>query len=149
VARSVAVELALCKPSQITVVGRTEARAAELVELLAGKLQVNALRAAWDGEYAVAPETAVVINATSIGREDDEALVPLKLASLRPEMVVADVTFNPPRTRLLVEAQQIGCTTIDGLDMFVQQTALCLQRWTGVEADRNVMREAVEEFLLL
>lgn len=149
VARAIGVELALCKPAEIVVLDRTESRAAELVGLLAGKLQVSATVAPWQQKYPLPADTAVVINATTVGQEDDETLLPLKLDTLRRETIVADVTINPPRTRLLLEAQQLGCPTIDGLEIFVAQTAICLARWTGVDPDRTVMREAVEEFLLL
>jgi shikimate dehydrogenase len=120
-----------------------------LVELLGSKLHVAATAAAWQEKYPLPADTALVVNATSIGQEDDDALVPLKLDTLGPKTIVADVTVNPPRTRLLVEAGQLGCPTIDGLEIFVAQTAICLARWTGVDPDRTVMREAVEEFLLL
>lgn len=149
VARAIAVELALCKPAEIVVLDRTESRAAELVALLHDKLQAPASAGTWQKHYPLPPDTALLVNATTIGQEDDETLVPVDLATFNSAVVVADVTFNPPRTRLLSEASQLGCTTLDGLEMFVAQAAICFSRWTGVEPDRTVMREAVEEFLLL
>ena len=149
VARAVAVELALCKPAEIVVLDRTETHAAELAALLRDSLQTPSSVGAWQKHFPLPADAALLVNATSIGREDDEALAPVDLATLRSEMVVADVTLNPPRTRLLSEAAEIGCATVNGLDMFVAQAALCFTRWTGVEPDRTVMREAVEEFLLL
>jgi shikimate dehydrogenase len=60
---------------------------------------------------------------------------------------VADVVFNPAETLFLKEAKARGCKTLDGLGMLVNQGAIAFQRWTGVEPDKGVMRDAVEEFL--
>jgi shikimate dehydrogenase len=149
VARAVAVELALAKASEIIVVNRTLPKAAELAALLSGKLQANVSAAAWDGEYLVPGETNLLVNATSITADDADQPLDVCLETLRSDAVVADVTLNPPTTRLLAEAEGRGCQTVNGLEMFVEQAAIGLRRWAGIDADRTVMREAVEEFLLL
>ena len=88
-----------------------------------------------------------MIQATSVGLGDQHARVPLVVKTLRPHMVVADVVFNPPRTRLLRDAAEIGCPTLDGLGMLVNQAVIGFKIWTGVEPDAEVMREALEEYL--
>jgi shikimate dehydrogenase len=62
-------------------------------------------------------------------------------------MVVADVIFNPPETRLVRDAKSRGCQTLDGLGMLVNQAVIAFQIWTGKDASGAVMREALEEFL--
>ena len=104
---------------------------------------------AWDDDYHVPPETDVLINATAIGQEDPDARVPLALDTLRPELIVADVTADPPHTLLLREAGDRCCNTLDGLGMYIDQMAIGLKLWTGVDPDSDVMREAIEEFLEL
>jgi len=42
-------------------------------------------------------------------------------------------------------AEARGCTVLDGLGMLVNQGAIGVRHWTGVEADRTVMRRTVEE----
>jgi shikimate dehydrogenase len=148
-ARAAGVELAETHPAEIVVVNRTPEHAQSLVELLRHRFQVAASVVGWEGDYLVPAETDVLINATSIGQEDADARVPLDLESLRPGLIVADVTADPPRTRLLREAGQRGCTTLDGLGMYIDQAAIGLQLWTAVEVDCDVMREAIEEFLEL
>jgi shikimate dehydrogenase len=73
--------------------------------------------------------------------------VPVLLDQLRPDALVADVIHNPPRTQLFHQAQEHGCPTIDGLELFVGQAAISFKLWTGIELDTTVMSEAVEEFL--
>ena len=62
-------------------------------------------------------------------------------------MVVADVVFSPPRTRLLREAESQGCATLDGLGMLVNQGVIGVRYWTGIEPDAGVIRRALEQAL--
>lgn len=146
-ARAIAVELGLAGVKQMTVVNRSEARGGDLVKLLRDKLRLSATLVVWKGDYAVPPGTDVVINATSIGLYDAEARLALDESTLRPGMVVADVIGNPPRTRLIREAESRGCRALDGLGMLVNQGVIGVQYWTGVEPDAAVMRRALEEAL--
>lgn len=144
-ARAVAVELALAGAAKIIVVNRDEARGQELVETLRSKTQTKAEFVAWRGDCAVPTDTHVVINGTSIGLYDAEAKLALDLDTLKPGMVVADVVFNPVRTRLLEDAKARGCITIDGLGMLVNQGVIGVQHWTGIDPDAGAMRVALEK----
>ena len=146
-ARAIAVELALAGAQRIDVVNRTAARGADLVATLRDRTAVAARLQAWPGDYVVPADAQIVINATSIGLYDDNARVPVALESLRPGLVVADVVFSPPRTRLLREAALRGCTTIDGLGMLVNQGVIGVKYWTEIDADARVMRRALEKAL--
>lgn len=146
-ARAIAVEVGLAGAKQITIVNRGESRGQELVDLLNNRAHVAASFVKWEGNYEVPAETDVVINATSIGLGDAEARVPLAVETLEPDMVVADVIFNPPETRLMRDAQQRGCQTLDGLGMLVNQAVIAFRIWTGQDANAEVMRDALEEFL--
>jgi shikimate dehydrogenase len=146
-ARAIGVELGLAAAGEIQVVNRTVTRGEELARLLSEQVKVSSRFTSWENDYEVPDETDVLINATSIGLFEPEARVPLAVDTLRPEMVVADVVFNPPQTRLLRDAQARGCRTLDGLGMLVNQGVISFRIWTGIEPDANVMREALEEFL--
>ena len=61
------------------------------------------------------------------------------------EMIVADVIPNPPRTRLVRDAEAQGCRVIDGLGMLVGQGRIGITYWTGIDPDEQVMRQALEE----
>lgn len=141
-ARAVAVETALAGAASITVVNRNERRGAELARVVTAGTGVPAAYVPWPGAYAV-PDTAdVVVQATSVGFGDGDALPDLDLDSLREGLVVADVVVSPPRTALLRAAEARGAVTLDGLGMLVGQGALAVRHWTGVEPDRVVMRAA-------
>ncbi len=146
-ARATALELAGAGAGEITIVNRSESRANELLGLLTAKCRIPISAVPWQGEYAVPVEADALIHATSIGRQNDNAVVPLLYDSLRPELLVADISTDPPQTRLLHEAAQRGCKTVDGLSIFIEQVALALKLWTGVDPSRAVLRDAVEEYL--
>jgi shikimate dehydrogenase len=146
-ARAIAVELALAGAAEILVVNRDLQRGESLSKLIAEQSHVQAHAIPWHGDFSVPSETDVLVNATSIGMGNPNTRVPIALDSLRPGMIVADVIVNPPNTRLLREAAQQGCPTLDGLGMLACQGAIGFKIWTGLECDPAAMREAAEEFL--
>jgi shikimate dehydrogenase len=146
-ARAIAVELALAGAAKIAVVNRNAERGQQLAGLLRDKTSAATEFIEWTGEFEVPAECEALINATSIGLFDDAARVPVKLDTLRPGLIVADVIFNPSVTWLLSKARERGCTTLDGLGMLVNQALIGFELWTGVAADAVVVREALEEFL--
>lgn len=148
-ARAIAVELGLAGAAKLVIVNRTPEHGEALAALLSDKVSVAAEYQAWKGKYAVAEETDILINATSVGLNDPSAMVAVDVKTLRRDLVVADVVFNPPRTRLLAAADDRNCTTVDGLGMLVNQAVIGFELWTGVKPDAAVMREALEEFLEL
>ena len=72
--------------------------------------------------------------------------MPVKKEFLK-DMLVFDIVYNPLKTRLIKEAEQNGCDTILGLEMFVHQAALQFEIWTGREAPLELMRSLVVEEL--
>jgi shikimate dehydrogenase len=145
-ARAIAVESALAGATTITIVNRDQTRGAELVALLNARTPAHAALVVWDGAYSVPDGIDIVVNATSVGLFPDlDARLDLELDSLQPEMVVADVISNPPRTRLIRDAEARGCTVLDGLGMLVNQGVIGIKHWTGVAPDPAVMRAKLEE----
>jgi shikimate dehydrogenase len=146
-ARAIAVELALAGATKMTIVNRSKARGQELFELLRDKLHIDVELVEWKGDFKVPEQTDIVINATSIGLYDADARLDLDVSSLKSNMVVADVIANPPRTRLIRDAEGRGCRVLDGLGMLVNQGIVGVQYWTGIDPDVAVMRQALEKAL--
>jgi shikimate dehydrogenase len=144
-ARAIAVETALAGAASITVVNRDPTRGSELVDLLNEKTQVRAQLVNWDRAYRIPEGIDIVVNATSIGLFPQvEDRLDLDLDSLRPGLVVADVIPNPPRTRLIRDAEARGCIVLDGLGMLVNQGVISVKHWTGIEPELQVMRQKLE-----
>ena len=64
---------------------------------------------------------------------------------LGPAMIVADVIPNPPRTRLIRDAEARGCRTLDGLGMLVNQGVVSIRHWFGIDVEPAAMRAKLEE----
>ena len=144
-ARAIAVETALAGAASITIVNRDEARGRELVTLLDERTPARAELVRWDAPVRVPEDADILVNATSVGLFPDvDARLELEPESLRPDLVVADVIPNPPRTRLIRDGEARGATVLDGLGMLVEQGVISIRHWTGVDADPAVMRGTIE-----
>lgn len=145
-ARAIAVESALAGASTITVVNTTVSRGQDLVDRINAETKATAELVHWKEPYAIPAATDIVVNATSVGLFPDiDAQLNIDTSTLLPSMVVADVIPNPPKTRLLSEAADRGCVTLDGMGMLVNQGRVAIKLWTGVDADGEVMRRTLED----
>lgn len=145
-ARAIALELAQHGIAELIVVNRTPERAAALVELLSGS-SIVARHEPWPGDYAISAETDLLINATPLGTCDSLPRVPLDWSAARAGLLVADISDPPLDTPLLREAKAHAAIAFDSLNLLVEQVASHIQLWTAIDPDRNVLRDAVEEFL--
>jgi shikimate dehydrogenase len=147
-ARAIVVETALAGAAHVTVMARRVGEAETLADLVRTHTPASADAVELAPSAAVPPETDILVNATQAGLSPDvEGMVDLDLETLVGVDLVADVVPNPPQTRLLREAHDRGCRTLDGLGMLVAQAAVNMELWTGIVADRRVMRRALEEAL--
>ncbi len=85
----------------------------------------------------------VLVNTTSVGMEPDSGATPIRGDLLARFKVVMDIVYAPLETRLLREAAEAGCQTVNGLAMLLYQGAAQFKLWTGREAPVNVMRQAL------
>jgi shikimate dehydrogenase len=120
--------------ADVAVWNRTAARAAAL----AADLGVR---------HAAVPAPAdIVVNATSVGLDpniDPFKAIPLKADTFGAGSYVIDLVYGSGETRLLAAARSRGARVIDGLEILVAQGAASFERWTGMMAPRQAMREAV------
>jgi shikimate dehydrogenase len=84
-------------------------------------------------------KTKVLVNATSIGLNDDVSPVPPEV--LTGDLLVLDLIYN--RTRLLRDAETAGAVAMDGETMLLHQGAAAFALWTGQAAPLEVMGEAL------
>jgi len=86
----------------------------------------------------------IIVNTTAVGLhgEDPFAHLPLDRSGFDAEQVVVDMVYGDAPSPLLAAAESAGATTVDGLEILVQQGALSLRIWTGREAPLDVMRTA-------
>jgi len=87
------------------------------------------------------------INTTNVGTFPKVDEMPIDSSLLNEKLVVCDVIYNPKKTKLLLEAEKLGCKTISGLGMLVYQGAEAFELWTGVKAPVELMFDVVSEAL--
>ena len=88
----------------------------------------------------------IVVNCTSVGLEqniDPFKALPLKADTFEAGSCVIDMVYRHGGTRLLAAAIANGARGVDGLEVLVAQGAASFERWTGMTAPRQAMREAV------
>lgn len=131
-AESAALALSDAGVGQLTLCNRHVATAQSLAERLGGSAQALAL-ADEDAVCEAVRIADVVINATSLGMQQQRALTPLPAkASLQADQVVLDMVYDPLTTTFLTQAQQAGVKTcLNGLSLLVAQGAASFELWTG------------------
>jgi 3-dehydroquinate dehydratase/shikimate dehydrogenase len=127
---------ALDRGARVTILNRTHDRAARLAEEAGCEAHPLA-------DFASLPPPDVLINTTSVGMWPEVDDTPVPASNLSPGTFVYDCVFNPLDTRLLREARERGCRTLNGVDWFIGQGAAQFELWTGRPAPREVMRRAM------
>jgi shikimate dehydrogenase len=143
-ARAIAVELALAGAAELWVANRNLAKAAEIADLVNSQTSTACTTVEWRQELTVPAAATVVVNATSLGLPGSGE-VPLSFGVIPMGLVVCDVIPNPPDTSFLQQARQAGARTLDGRGMLLNQGAINIQLWTGIDPDRGVMGKALDE----
>ncbi|MCH2113572.1 MAG: shikimate dehydrogenase [Pirellulales bacterium] len=146
-ARAIGAELALAGAGELVLACRRTEAAQELRDTLVDHTPLTQCRLeslAAETPLAIDDDCQAIVNATPVS-------TPLKIVteSFPRRAVVADVVYNPPKTWLMDQAEECDCPTIDGLTLLIEQAALAFEIWTGASANRQAMRDAVEEFLVL
>ena len=88
----------------------------------------------WEALHQAILRCDILSNATRVGMapyEDQSNIT--DLSWFRPDLIVTDVVYAPPQTRMLREAQAAGCLTCDGLGMLLCQGAEAFRLYSGME----------------
>lgn len=118
----------------VEVWNRTELRSRHLCEELGGVTVEAPDQAAYE----------LIVNTTAVGLagEDPFAELPLAPGAFAASQTVVDMVYGGEPTALLRAAEAAGATTVDGIEILVQQGALSLEIWTGRPAPLETMRAA-------
>ena len=144
-ASAIATELVLARAREVVLVNRTEEKSRTLAKRLSGISSTTLSVDRWKGTYSIPSDTEIVVQATSVGLFSPSSCVDVSFDKTHSSLIACDVVFNPVVTLFLQQAQEAGCTTVDGLGMLVNQGLLAIQMWTGKQPDKEAMRNALEE----
>lgn len=92
----------------------------------------------------VLPAAHILIHCTPVGMSPKVEATCVPASLLHPDLAVMDIVYNPLETRLLKDAKHVGCKTIPGLEMFLNQAVTQFELWTNQPAPVDVMRTVLE-----
>ncbi len=87
---------------------------------------------------------AGVVNTTPVGMDKYPGL-PFAVDLLTSRHWVAEIIYFPAETELLRHARQLGCRTLSGLGMAVNQAVRAFELFTGASPDKVAMARYFEE----
>ncbi len=145
-AKAVAYTLAQAGVAGLTFFGRSQDRTRSLVDHLRGlfrNIDILAL-----GLQHIQPDRLrrldILINATPVGMQPSDP--PLFDYGMLPEhLLVCDLIYRPPETRLLTSARVRGCRILNGFGMLLYQGVQAFELWTEQKAPVPVMRQALAQ----
>lgn len=140
--RAAALELALAGAASVTVCDHDAARAASLVESLAG-LNATARLIDWQADLAVPADIDILVSAIPVAGGHAGP----RLLGLRGDVVVAEMALLPPPSPLAHEATAAAACMVDGVEINGMRAAIDFQTLTGCVADADMLRDALDEFL--
>ena len=89
----------------------------------------------------------VVVNASPKGMYPDNGESPLDLSNFPNCKAVVDVIYNPLKTRLLQEAEQLGMKAVNGLEMLVAQAKFAVEHFLSTEIENDKIDQITLELL--
>ncbi len=92
------------------------------------------------GDYTRLRDCHVLVNASGVGMGKTQGESPVPPELLDPALFCFDACYNPAKTRFLLDAEAVGCRTLNGLGMSLYQGAAQIELWTGRKAPLDVMR---------
>lgn len=104
----------------------------------------------WDNLSSLIPAADLLVNTTPVGMSPHIDASPVDsdlMQKLKSQAIAYDLIYTPNPTQFLKLAQAQGATTIDGLEMLVQQGAIALKIWLQQSVPVEVMRNSLKEYL--
>lgn len=138
-ARAVAVAL-MSRGAKVSVHARRREQAEAVTESLASPASAFAAEV---GTWPIPAGWDLLVNCTPLGSPMMRDESPLPGGPFGGQLVY-DVTYGAGESRLIREAREAGCRTLDGLAMLIAQAERQFEWWTGQAPAPGVMRNAIE-----
>ncbi len=92
-------------------------------------------------------ESDVIMNNTGLGMFTKIEETPISKELLHSGQLCFDATYNPAKTRFLSEAEEMGCSIMNGLGMSLYQGAEQIELLSGKDAPIEAMRQELMNIL--
>lgn len=93
---------------------------------------------------------SLVVNTTTLGMFPNVGVMAdIDIFCVPQTCVVSDLIYRPEKTELLIRAESRGLRIQNGLEMLVRQGALSFERWLDMAPPVDVMRQAVQDSIIV
>lgn len=86
-------------------------------------------------------DAEIIVNATPVGMYPECGKSPVSLKEFKGCILVVDMIYNPAKTALLLEAEELGIHFINGLTMLVAQAKKSAEYFTDSDIDDSRIEE--------
>lgn len=137
------------KVNRLTILNRTEQKAKQLAKRLKNESNTQIIAKKLNGTNLTneIKSADILINATPVGMYPSQHGSIISKDMLNKELIVFDLIYNPLETQLIKDAKSIGCKTLNGLDMLINQGALAFKWWTNHKLNTKSMKRKLIQIL--
>lgn len=89
----------------------------------------------------------IIIQTTSVGMKPTTENTIIHLNSIKKDVIVSDIVYQPIKTKFLKEAENLGARIHYGHTMLLYQGLYAFEIWTGLSVDINNMDEELQQVL--
>jgi len=145
--KAIQIQAALDGVAELAIFNRSRDKGLEIVNLINEQTNCQATFYELSDEEVLKEQlldSYLLINATNIGMADLEGESFIKnLSTLHEKLIVCDIIYNPRKTKLLKQAEEVGCEIINGVGMIIYQGAEAFKLWTGEEMPIDYVKEVL------
>ena len=151
-ARAVVAGLANLGCGEINVVGRNPDKLARFYKSWSHAPKITSLLKIhnWDSLSSLIPAADLLVNTTPIGMSPKIDASPVSadlMQKFNKNAIAYDLIYTPNPTQFLRLAKEQGATTLDGLEMLLQQGVEALEIWLQQPVPVDVMRNSLKDYL--
>lgn len=99
----------------------------------------------YDDCFKYHQDATVVINTSPIGMYPNIENTPMDLKNLSKLKAVVDLIYNPTKTKLLLQGEELGLTSVNGLEMLVAQAVFAAEYFLNVKFEKQIITNIYED----
>ena len=90
-------------------------------------------------------DTEIIINASPVGMYPNNNASPCDLCAFTRCEAVFDLIYNPARTALMMQAEELGMIAVGGISMLVAQAARAFEHFTGDAHEEGIIERIISD----
>ena len=147
--RALSTTLADQGAKKLYIIDKIDRASASLVNDINAKIRACAEFIAFENApvQQLLQKSNVLVNASGVGMYPHLENTPVDKKFLFKDLLVYDITYNPLKTRLLLDAEEVGCKTMNGIGMVINQGIKGFALMTGMPEPTEIMRAAMDDII--